>query len=205
MEFDKVLNERRSATFFDPNKDLDVKLLEKIIDRAVLAPSCFNTQPWEIVVIKSKEAREELFKKACKQPKVMDAPVTLVIIGKRNGYERDNPIWDEKIKNGSMDEKSLEGILSFCDSSLFATLDQKTAYAVRNSSLLAMSIMFTAKNMGVVSHPMIGFDEGQVKKLYNIEDEMVVTMLISMGYPDEGKSLNPREKRFTFKEISKIY
>ena len=205
MEFDKLLSERRSATFFDPNKDLDMKLLEEIIDRATLAPSCFNTQPWEIVVIKSKEAREELFEKACKQPKVVDAPVTLAIIGKRNGYERENPIWDEKIKNGSIDEKGLKDILSFCDSSLFATLDQKTAYAVRNSSLLAMSIMYTAYDMGVASHPMIGFDEGQVKKLYNIEDEMVVTMLISMGYPDESKTLYPREKRFTFKEISKVY
>ncbi len=205
MEFTKVIGERRAATFFDPKKNLDIKLLEEIIDEAVLAPSCFNTQPWEVVVIKSQEARTELFEKACKQPKVKEAPVTLAIIGKRNGYERANPVWDEKIKNGYLDEEKLKGVLSLCDSSLFATLDQKTAYAARNSSLLAMSIMYTAKNRGVATHPMIGFDEGAVKKLYNIEEENVVTMLISMGYPDESMELYPREKRFTFKEISKIY
>jgi len=205
MEFNKLITERRSATFFDPHKELEISLLESIIDKASLAPSCFNTQPWKIVVIKSKEAREELFKKACKQPKVTEAPVTLAIIGRRSGYERDNPVWDEKIKNGLMDEESLKGVLSFCNSSLFATLDQKTAYAVRNSSLLAMSIMYTAQDMGVSSHPMIGFDEGAVKKLYNIEEEDVVTMLISLGYPLEGKELYPRERRFSFREIATIY
>ncbi len=205
MEFNKLVSERRAATFFDPKKDLDMSLLEEIIDEATLAPSCFNTQPWGVVVIKSQEARNELFEKACKQPKVKEAPVTLAIIGKRSGYERDNPIWDEKIKNGYLDEEKLEGILSFCNSSLFATLDQKTAYAARNSSLLAMSIMYVAQNRGVATHPMIGFDEGAVKKLYDIEEEDIVTMLISMGYPDKSRDLYPREKRFTFKEISKVY
>ena len=205
MEFSNVINERRAATFFDPKKDLDISLLEEIIDEATLAPSCFNTQPWEVVVINSKEAREELFEKACKQPKVKEAPVTLAIIGKRSGYDRSNPVWDEKIKNGYLDEEKLKGILSLCDSSLFATLDQKTAYAARNSSLLAMSIMYVAKNKGVASHPMIGFDEGAVKKLYDIQEENIVTMLISMGYPHESKELYPREKRFSFKEISRVY
>ena len=121
MEFNEVITQRRAATFFDPQRELDEVLLEKIIDRATLAPSCFNTQPWEIIVIKSPEARKELFEKACKQPKVVEAPVTLAIIGKRLGYERDNPIWDEKIKNGTMDEETLKGILSFCESSLFAS------------------------------------------------------------------------------------
>lgn len=205
MEFNKLVTERRAATFFDPKKDLDMSLLEEIIDEATLAPSCFNTQPWGVVVIKSQEARNELFEKACNQPKVKEAPVTLAIIGKRSGYERDNPIWDEKIRNGYLDEEKLEGILSFCNSSLFATLDQKTAYAARNSSLLAMSIMYVAQNRGVATHPMIGFDEGAVKKLYDIEEEDVVTMLISIGYPDKSRDLYPREKRFTFKEISKVY
>lgn len=205
MEFNNVINERRAATFFDPKKDLNITLLEEIINEATLAPSCFNTQPWGVVVIKSKQAREELFEKACKQPKVKEAPVTLAIIGKRAGYERENSIWDEKIKNGYLDEEKLKGILSMCNSSLFATLDQKTAYAARNSSLLAMSIMYVAQNRGVATHPMIGFDEGAVKKLYGIPEEDIVTMLISMGYPDESRELYPREKRFTFKEISKIY
>lgn len=205
MEFNKIITERRSATFFDPRKDLPRGLLEEIINTAVLAPSCFNTQPWEIIVIESQKAKEELFEKACQQPKVKDASITLAIVGKRDGYSRANPIWDEKIKNRSMTEEQLKGILSFCDNTLFATLDQKTAYAVRNSSLLAMAIMFEAYNRGVSSHPMIGFDEGAIKKLYDIEDDKVVTMLISLGYFDEDKELYPREKRFSFKEIAKVY
>lgn len=205
MDFNKLISERRAATFFDSQKDLTVDLLEEIINDAVLAPSCFNTQPWEVIVIKSEEARTELFDKACKQPKVLGAPITIAIVGDRTGYQRYNPVWDEKIKSGSLDEEKVKGIISMCDNSFFKTLDQKTAFAARNSSLLAMSIMYSAKNRGVSSHPMIGFDEAAIKKIYSLKDEKIVTMLISLGYPDESKELYPREKRFSFKDISKIY
>lgn len=205
MDFSKLISERRAATFFDQKKDLKIELLEEIVNEAVLAPSCFNTQPWEIIVIKSEEARKDLFEKACKQPKVLDAPITIAIVGDRGGYQRQNPVWDEKIKSGILDEEKVKGLISMCDNSFFKTVDQKTAFAVRNSSLLAMSIMYSAKNRDVSSHPMIGFDEAAIKKIYNLEDDKVVTMLISMGYPDESKELYPREKRFSFKEISKVY
>ena len=52
---------------------------------------------------------------------------------------------------------------------------------------------------------MIGFDEAAIKKIYSLEDEQIVTMLISLGYPDESKELYPREKWLSFKDISKVY
>ncbi|WP_319372226.1 nitroreductase family protein [uncultured Ilyobacter sp.] len=205
MEFEKLLKERRSATFFDKNKDLTNDLIKEIIDLSVLAPSAFNTQPWELIIVKSPKARKDLYEKACKQPKVLDAPVTLAIIGKKNGYKRDNPIWDEKIKNKILDNESLQSYMDMCENSLYNSDIKKTSYAVRNASLFAMTIMFVAKSKGVSTHPMIGFNEEAVKELYSISKDKVVVMLISMGYFDEEKKLFPREKRFSFEKISKIY
>ena len=205
MEFEKLLKERRSATFFDKNKELSNDLIKEIINLSTLAPSAFNTQPWEVIVVKSPEARKELYEKACKQPKILDAPVTLAVIGKKNGYKRENPIWNEKIKNKILDDQSLQAYMDMCENTVYNSDLKKTAYAVRNASLFAMTLMLTAKSKGVSTHPMIGFSEEAIKKIYSISEDKVVVMLISMGYFDETKKLFPREKRFSFDEISKIY
>jgi nitroreductase len=205
MEFEKLLKERRSATFFDKNKELSNDLIKEIINLSTLAPSAFNTQPWEVIIVKSPEARKELYEKACKQPKILDAPVTLAVIGKKNGYKRENPIWNEKIKNKILDDQSLQAYMDMCENTVYNSDLKKTAYAVRNASLFAMTLMLTAKSKGVSTHPMIGFSEEAIKKIYSISEDKVVVMLISMGYFDETKKLFPREKRFSFDEISKIY
>ena len=205
MEFEKLLKGRRSATFFDKNKELSNDLIKEIINLSTLAPSAFNTQPWEVIIVKSPEARKELYEKACKQPKILDAPVTLAVIGKKNGYKRENPIWNEKIKNKILDDQSLQAYMDMCENTVYNSDLKKTAYAVRNASLFAMTLMLTAKSKGVSTHPMIGFSEEAIKKIYSISEDKVVVMLISMGYFDETKKLFPREKRFSFDEISKIY
>ena len=69
MNFKDVVTKRRSVNFFDPNRELDLKLFEDIINVAVLAPSAFNLQPREIIAGRSSEAKEKLFT-ACNQPKI---------------------------------------------------------------------------------------------------------------------------------------
>ncbi len=205
MDFETILSKRRSATFFDKDKELSLEIVKDIINNATLAPSCFNTQPWRVIVIKSKEAREELFEKACKQPKVKEAPVTLAILGDTRGYERDNPIWNVKLNDGRIDEESIGNIISMCNNNLFNTSDKKVAYAIRNSSLFAMCVMLEAENRGVSSHPMIGFNGDMLKEMYDIPDHMEITMLITLGHFDESKTLYPREKRFLYNDIVKEY
>ena len=75
MNFKDVVSKRRSVNFFDPNRELDLKLFEDIVNESVLAPSAFNLQPWEIIAVRSTEAKEKLFT-ACNQPKIKEASMT---------------------------------------------------------------------------------------------------------------------------------
>ena len=205
QNFKELMEERRSVNFFDPEQELSRDLLKEIINMAVLAPSSFNLQPWEIIAISSEDKRQELYDKACDQEKVLKAPVVLAIIGDKEGYKRDNPMWDEKLRLGKLTEDKAEGIINYSDNNLYFNENKKVAFAIRNSSLLAMSIMFTAKYFGVDSHPMIGFDEAKLKEIYDLPDNKVVTMLICLGYFDQSKELDPRETRRGFEEIVKEY
>ncbi|MGL6167655.1 MAG: nitroreductase family protein [Fusobacteriaceae bacterium] len=202
MNFKDVVSKRRSVNFFDPNKNLDLKLFEEIINEAVLAPSSFNLQPWKIIAVQSPEAKEKLFT-ACTQPKIKEAAMTLILIGDTFGYGRDNPMWKVKIEAG-MNEEKVSQLINMCETVLYPTEVKRNAMAVRDVSIFAMSIMLCAKNVGVDTHPMIGFNEDKVKESFGIDEDKTVVMLLSIGYFDESKTLNPREKRLNFNEICDI-
>lgn len=199
MDYKKVNNNRRSINFFDTERKIESELLKEIINDGTLAPSAFNLQPWEIIMVKSNESKKKLHE-GCQQPKILEAPVTLIMIGNTLGYKRENPIWDTKKENG-MKEEDIAKTIGVCNDFLYSNDIRKNAMAVRNTSLLAMNIMISAENLGVNSHPMIGFDEEKVKENFNIDKNKTVTMLISLGYLKKGQELYPREKRRTYDEI----
>jgi nitroreductase len=200
----EVYRNRRSVKYFDPNQPLSDELLEKIVNMAVLAPSSMNIQPWEIYVIKSKDARQKLYDHGCDQEKVLKAPASLLIIGNTLGYKEDAKMWEIKLNNG-MSKSLQKKIIKNCDEKLYSNEIKKNAFAVRNSSLLAMSLMYAAKHFDVDTHPMIGFEEDQVKDAFDIDEHKTVTMIISIGYRDQSKELKPRKHRLQYDEITKEF
>lgn len=203
MNSKHIFEERRAINFFDSNKNLDDNLLKDIINLAVLAPSAFNLQPWEIIAVKSKEAKERLYKLSSNQPKVQEAPVTLIIIGDKNGYDKSNPIWDIFLKNFNGDEEKLANTQGYAYSLYGASDERKLKFAESNAGLLAMSIMYAAKSFGVDSHPMSGIDFDGIRKEFGLDDNKTVVMTIALGYLDESKTLYPRAYRKNFEEIVK--
>ena len=204
-DFFDVLENRRSVFTFDSEKDLEDNLLHKIINKSVLAPSSYNLQPWEILAVKSKDMRKKVYEEACSQQKVIDAPVLLVILGDKEGYHRGNPAWDVKKRLGKVDEEKINKIINHNDNITYNTSDKELAFAIRNSSLLAMSIMYTAKAFGVDTHPMIGFKPEKIREIFEIEESIEINMLISVGYHDQAHQLKPREDRLDYDRIVTEY
>lgn len=203
MNLKEVFEERRSINFFDVNKEVDDGLLKNIINLAVLAPSAFNLQPWEIIAVKSKEAKERLHKLSNSQPKILEAPVTLIIVGNKTGYDESNPTWQDMLKLLGGDKEKLAGTQGFAASLYGTSEDNKLKFAESNAGLLAMSIMYAAKGLGVDSHPMSGMDFEGVRKEFGLDENKTVVMLISLGYLDKSKTLYPRAYRRGYEEIVK--
>ncbi len=201
MDLRNVYEERRSINFFDSSKEVSKETLKNIIDLAVLVPSAFNLQPWEIIEVRSKEAKEKLFNLSNKQPKVLEAPVTLVLVGQKNGYDKSNPVWEEMLNTFGGDTKVVEGAQAMA-SALYSNTDaDKLKFAESNVGLLAASIMYAAKHYGVDSHPMSGIDFEGIRKEFNLDESKTVVMTIALGYLDETKELYPRRPRRGYEEI----
>ncbi|NOY95320.1 MAG: nitroreductase family protein [Chlorobi bacterium] len=204
METKTLFRERRSANFFDKNKELEQTLLEEIINLAVLAPSAFNLQPWRIIAVKTQESKKRLFNLSNQQDKVLEAPVTLIIVGNNEGYSDSNPVWAEMLQSVGGNKQIVEGAKQAAAFLYGSSKERKLKFAESNAGLLSMSIMIAAKEYGVDTHPMSGIDFDGIHKEFGLSEDETVVMTIVMGYSDKNKTLYPRRPRRKFEEIVKI-
>ena len=80
MEFEDIIRKRTSTRKFS-NKQLDQKILNKILEAGRLAPTAKNNQPIKIYVVNSNEGIEKIDKaSSCRY----GAPTVLIICGNKN-------------------------------------------------------------------------------------------------------------------------
>lgn len=190
---------RRSVNFFDKEKDLDMRLVRKIITESFQAPSAYNLQPWRIMLIKSDEAKELLHGLAFKQPKILEAPITLIIIADKEGYEANNSAWEELFTKLGVDKtnKIIDGARSLYGK----TENSRLKFAESHGGLLAMNLMQLFKAYKIDTHPMSGIKFEEVKLAFNLKDSEEVVMLLAVGYRDESKQLSVKRDRKTYEEV----
>ena len=205
MEFKDVMQQRRAVNFFDPTKDVTEAQLKEIIETAALAPSGFNLQPWNLIVLRDKAKKEMLRKVAWDQPKITDAPIVLIVLGDREGFKKGNAGFEkdfaESVKAGIMKQEQYDWFINAANSLYGVSPERQLAFACKNTGFFAMSLMLAAKDAGLDSHPMDGFDIDGVRKAFNIPDQYWIPLLLAIGYFDKTKTLLPPKWRKSYNEI----
>jgi len=205
MEFKTLMESRRSVNFFDPARPVSEDELKEMVRLAGLSPSSFNLQPWNLVVVRSPEAKARLRKRAWDQPKVTDAPVVLIVCGDREGYKEGNKtveqVWESWVKNGYMKPEQRGWFMDAIKGLYGADATRSLAFGAKNSAFFGMSLMLAAKELGIDTHPMDGFDHDGVVEEFKIPPNFFVPMLIAVGHFDQTKTLLPRNWRKPYDEI----
>jgi len=204
METNTIFTQRRSVNFFDTTKKLTNSQIKDIINLAVYAPSAFNLQPWRVIVVTSEENKQKLWNISNKQPKVLEAPAIAIIIGNKNGYADSNPVWAEMLQSVGGNTEMVNGAKQAAAYLYGTSEERKIKFAESNAGLLAMSIMYAAKSLGIDSHAMSGIDFEGIHKEFNLLEDETVVMSICLGYADSKKDLYPRRPRRQFNEIGSI-
>lgn len=196
----RLMEERRSVNFFDAAQPLTPELLRQIVELASLAPSAFNLQPWRLIAVRSPEGRERLWRLAQQQPKVLEAPVTLIVVGDRGAWQGDNPAWGElaAMLGGA---EAVKPYLAMAEALYGATTERRIKFAESNAALLAMSVVYAARCFGVEGHFMSGIDFAGIKQEFALDEDEDVVMLLALGYAEGGKVLYPRRKRQSYDEL----
>jgi nitroreductase len=193
------------VNFFDPHRDVTDELLKKVVEIAALAPSGSNLQPWSLIVLRDPDEKMRLQKLAWNQSKVSEAPVTLIVLADTDGWKPGHPFVEknfrEMVQTGITDKDRRKKFDDACFSLYGSSQDRKIAFACKNTAFFAMALMLTAKNFGLDTHPMDGFDLDGVRKEFKIPDNYWIPLLMAVGYFRSDKQLVPPKWRKSYGEI----
>jgi len=185
MDTLKAIEARRAVKHFDPEYTISQADIDKLFDYTFLSPSSFNIQHWRFVNIEDKSIRASIKEAAWGQAQVTEASLLLVLCADVKAWEK-NPAqyWEDAPKEVADLMVSMIG--PFYDGKEQLQRDE----ALRSVGIAAQTLMLTAKEMGLDSCPMIGFDAEKVAELINLPEDHIVGMMIAVG--KANKLANPK-------------
>ncbi|GAA0080686.1 nitroreductase family protein [Clostridium sporogenes] len=188
-ELKKIIEERRSANNFIEGVKIPDKDFTEIFELLKLAPSCFNIQHSNYLVVTDEEKKEQLRKAAFNQYKVHTASAVILVLGDKLAYKNAENIYSGMLNLGIMSKLDYDNIVRDINN-LYEGRgeDFQRSEAIRNTSLSAMMFMLIAKDKGWDTCPMIGFNQEEVRQIFNIPENYEIALMITMGEEDTSKT-----------------
>jgi nitroreductase len=202
-EFDEVIETRRSVHEYT-DEPLDDATIESIFDRVRLAPSGYNLQPWEFLVLRDEDNKQTLREAAYDQQHVTEAAAAVVVLGNKDPMAHAEAVFDDWLEKGYVpDEDVRDALLENVEGMAQMPEQERRVWTTRSTALGAMTLMFAAWNEGVATCPMEGFDAEAVTDNFDVPDGYEPVMLVTMGYPADGAAdvENERKGRRPVEEI----
>lgn len=183
-DFSDIIKGRRSVRQYDESIKISKEELNEIIAEASLAPSSANMQPWRVIVVHTPEGKNKLRPLMRFNTLQNDtSSAMLIILGDTQSYLNVEEIYDAAVQQGKMPQdvrdKQVPQIMS-----MYPELPKeiKTEVAKIDASLFAMQLMLVARAHGYDTNPMAGFEQDQIVKAFDLDDERYVpVMVLSIG------------------------
>jgi putative NAD(P)H nitroreductase len=187
-ELTHVIKERRSANNFIKGVKIPKEDFVEIFELLKLAPSCFNIQHAQYLVITDEEKKEALRAAAFNQYKIHTASAAIIVLGNKNAYKNADKIYSGMLSLRMISQFDYDQMLNDINN-LYEGRGQSFMRdeAIRNAAISAMMFMLIAKDKGWDTCPMIGFDNDKVREIFNIPEELEPVMMITMGKEDTTK------------------
>lgn len=201
IDFMSVIKERRSATKFIQDVEISQQELDDMFSLTKFAPSAFNLQHAHYLAVTDPARKEEIYEAANKQYKVKTASATILVLGDTKAYQQVGQLNEGLLNLGVLNKQeydiTVESTIQFYEKR-GETFQREEA--IRNASLSAMQFMLIAKAKGWDTCPMIGFDPEAMRSLFNIPEQYIPVLLITLGKEDVS-SQRPRGYRKPISEF----
>lgn len=164
-------------------------LLQAVYDLARMGPTSANCSPARFVFLTTAAAKERLkpFVLPGNLPKVMSAPVTVIIGHDLTFYEK------------------LPKLFPHTDARAWFVGNDKLieTTAFRNGTLQGAYFMMAARALGLDCGPMSGFDNAGVDRVFFDNGPVKSNFICAIGHGDP-KAVFPRSPRLSFEEACKV-
>lgn len=161
--------------------------IRPILEDVKLAPSAFNLQHAEYIIVLDEQMKESVREAAYGQYKVHTASGVILVLGDKDAYRQTAHISQGMVDLGIITDYELQNLIDE-NTNFYEERGEEFMKedAIRNASLSAMLFMLAAKNRGWDTCPMIGFDQEKMRALFNVPDTHEIALMITIGKEKES-------------------
>ncbi|MGQ4537511.1 nitroreductase family protein [Dermabacteraceae bacterium P7074] len=165
---------RRAVRAFQ-EREIPGEILERVIAQTLEAPSAFNAQARDLVVVRDENVKRALYE-ASGQKQFLTAPATLIAVGRAEVLPED--------AHEILPPERIAIVEAFNSAKNPAQLREA---ALRDAMLLAGFAMLAAAGEGLATSPTSGWDEEAVKQAIGLggRADRLIALVLAVGYADE--------------------
>lgn len=182
--FSDITYNRKSIRVYDENVKISHEEMLEMIQKATIAPSSVNMQPWRFVVVESPEEKQKLKPLIRFNTRQNDTSSAMILIfGDMKCYEYGEDIYNQAVTEGKMSpevrDQQLAAIIPYYKN--FTRAEMNDVVKI-DSSLAAMQLMLVARSHGYDTNLIGGFEADQLAEAFGLEKERYVpVMILSIG------------------------
>ena len=176
MDVFEAVSTRRAIKKFDPNHEMSSDEVKKLMEHVILSPTSYNQQNWRFVYVTDQDVKEKISEAARGQAQPKDGSLVVVLCGDMTAwkteplrYWKNHPTEKQELVKASLERK-------------YSTDTQaQRDEAVRSCGMAAQTIMLAARDMGLDSCPMVGFEYDELAKVINLPNNHLIVMMVVVG------------------------
>ncbi|QPC45833.1 nitroreductase family protein [Mangrovibacillus cuniculi] len=179
-DFFDVMESRRATKVYKADVEISREELTEILEAAGAAPSAWNLQQWNFIVIQSEEAKKKLLPIAYNQQQIVESSAVIAVLGDLEANKNIDPVFDPAVEGGHMTPE-IKQVLAGQINGAYASPQYARDAAYSNASLASMQLMLAAKAKGWDTCPIGGFNPAQFVEEFNVDSRYIPVMLITVG------------------------
>ena len=176
MDTFEAIRTRRANKKFDSSYKMTPEQVKSLMELVILSPTSYNQQNWRFITVTDQSVKEKISKAARDQAQPKDGSLVVVLCGNMSAwkdeptrYWRNHPVEKQEQVKNSLARK-------YADSP-----QNRRDEAIRSCGFAAQTIMLAARQMGLDSCPMVGFEYDQLAEIINLPEDHLISMMVVVG------------------------
>ena len=176
MDVFEAIETRRAIKKFDSTFKMNSDDVTKLMSHVILAPTSYNQQNWRFVYVTNQDVKEKISIAARGQPQPRDGSLVIGLCGDMTSWSTE-PLryW----KNHPVEKQEM--VAAALKRKYDGDLQNQRDEAVRSCGMAAQTIMLAAKQMGLDSCPMVGFEYDELAELIKLPENHLIVMMVVVG------------------------
>ncbi len=176
MTVSEAIESRRSIKYFEPDFELPAADVEALCTAARLSPTAFNIQNGRYVLVRDAALKAEIRKAAWDQPQVSGCSLLMVLCYDLMAWDRD----PERYWSNAPPAVAQQMVSEIRD---FYRDDEKLQRdeGMRTCGIAAGAVMLQARELGLDTCAMDGFDYKRVGHLIHLPADHEICLMIAIG------------------------